>query len=252
MTHAYAMIDYEEHWSSSIDTYRSHPTSRHRRRFVMKCLQRIQPHRGQFVFDYGCGAGILLDEIRYAHGLREIDTGGCDISQAGIAVARRRLPGGTFFGYEFPDLRRGIDVAITSEVIEHTVRYRDVLAWLVDHLLPGGHLIVTTPGSTMDPPDRYYGHTQHFKLEELTSLLGELGCTIEVASYWGFPFFALQKWVTRRNFDRIRDSFMHGELDAKKSAIFTAAYYAYLVHDLIPKGPQIFIHARKAGPAMQG
>lgn len=241
------VIDYEEHWSSSVETYKNHPTSRHRRRFVMNQLRKIRPRPGQLVFDYGSGAGILLEQIKSEFGLRDADLAGCDISRAGVCVARRRLPDAAFFAQEFPEFRREIDVAITSEVIEHTSRYKDVLAWMIQHLRPGGDLIVTTPGGTMDPPDEYYGHIQHFTLEELTSILEELGCTVRVARYWGYPFFTLQKWITKRNFDSIRDKYMHGELDIRKKAIFTATYYAYYLHDLVSKGPQIFIHAQKNG-----
>jgi SAM-dependent methyltransferase len=242
---AHPVIDYEEHWSSSVDTYRNHPTSRHRRRFILNRLRRISPAHGQFIFDYGCGAGILLEEIRDEFMLRDRDLGGCDISRAGVAAAQARLPGGLFFAEEFPGLDRQIDIAITSEVIEHTAQYREIIAWLASNLRAGGHLIITTPGGTMDPPDEYYGHIQHFTVPRLTSILEETGCTPVVARNWGFPFFTAQKWVTRRNFESIRDAYMHGELNARKRAIFAAAYAAYHVHDLIPAGPQIFIHARK-------
>ena len=239
------VIDYEEHWSSSVETYKSHPTSRHRRRFVMSCLRGIRLRPGMFVFDYGSGAGLVLEQIWSQLGMPDQDLGGCDISHAGIAAARKRLPGGTFIAGEFPELRRKIDVAITSEVIEHTAEYREVLAWLADHMKPGGHLIITTPGATLDPPDQYYGHIQHFTLQHLGEVLGELGFTICTARYWGFPFFTLQKWVTKRNFDRIRDQYMHGELNLKKKAIFAFTYYTYFVRNLFPKGSQIFIHAWK-------
>jgi 2-polyprenyl-3-methyl-5-hydroxy-6-metoxy-1,4-benzoquinol methylase len=239
------VIDYEQHWASSVETYKSHPTSRHRRRFVMSRLRAIKPARGMFVFDYGAGAGLLLEQIRDAFGLADADLGGCDISHTGMSEAQKRLPGGTFIAREYPEVPRPIDIAITSEVIEHTAEYRKVLEWLALHLKPGGDLIITTPGGTMDPPDEYYGHIQHFTLEQLEGILKELGLEIIVSRYWGFPFFTLQKWVTRRNFDRIRDRYMHGGLDRRKKAIFTATYYAYFVHDLASKGPQIFIHARK-------
>ena len=239
------VIDYEQHWASSVETYKSHPTSRHRRRFVMKRLHALEPKRGMFVFDYGAGAGLLLEQIRDTFGLSDSDLGGCDISHTGMSEAQKRLPGGTFIAREYPDITRPIDIAITSEVIEHTAEYEKVLEWLTSHLKPGGDLIITTPGGTMDPPDEYYGHIQHFTLEQLERILEALGMEIVVSRYWGFPFFTLQKWVTRRNFDRIRERYMHGGLDRRKKAIFTATYYAYFVHDLASKGPQIFIHARK-------
>ena len=239
------VIDYEEHWAGSVETYRSHPTSRHRRRFVMNRLSTIRPKPGMFVFDYGVGVGLLLEQVRNAFGLTDGDLGGCDISHTGISEALKRMPGGTFIAREYPDIARPIDIAITSEVIEHTAEYRKVLQWLATHLKPGGDLIITTPGGTMDPPDEYYGHIQHFTLEQLEEILRGLGMEIVVSRYWGFPLFTLQKWVTRRNFDRIRDRYMHGGLDRRKRAIFTATYYAYFIHDLASKGPQIFIHARK-------
>lgn len=215
----------------------------------MNCVRRLRLQPGNFVFDYGSGAGLLLEQISHETGLPENDVGGCDISHAGVDAARKRLPGGTFIAEEFPRLSRKIDVAITSEVIEHTAEYRRVLAWMSENIADGGHLIITTPGGTMDPPDEYYGHIQHFTLGQLTGILEELGFTVLTARYWGYPFFTLQKWVTRKNFDRIRDSYMHGDLNLKKKSIFTATYYAYFVHDLLSKGPQIFIHARKSEPA---
>lgn len=211
----------------------------------MNRLSTIRPKPGMFVFDYGVGVGLLLEQVRNAFGLTDGDLGGCDISHTGISEALKRMPGGTFIAREYPDIARPIDIAITSEVIEHTAEYRKVLQWLATHLKPGGDLIITTPGGTMDPPDEYYGHIQHFTLEQLEEILRGLGMEIVVSRYWGFPLFTLQKWVTRRNFDRIRDRYMHGGLDRRKRAIFTATYYAYFIHDLASKGPQIFIHARK-------
>ena len=245
MKAAHSVIDYEEHWADSVATYRSHPTSRHRRRFVMDRLHEIKPCAGNFIFDYGSGPGLLLEQIKTEFALPDQDLGGCDISHTGIDKARQRLAGGRFFVGEYPELDRQIDVAITSEVIEHTAEYRRVLEWMSRHLRPGGDLIITTPGGTMDPPDEYYGHIQHFTLAQLTTILGELGFTVRLARYWGFPLFTLQKWVTKRNFDSIRDNYMHGELDWKKRAIFNATYYAYFVHDVVSMGPQIFIHAQK-------
>ena len=242
---AASVIDYEEHWSHSVATYSNHPTSRHRRRFVMDTLNRIKPRSGMFVFDYGSGPGLLLEQIKETYGLPERDLGGCDISYTGISKARQRLGGGVFFVGEYPQLNRKIDIAITSEVIEHTPEYRRVLEWMSQHLRPGGDLIITTPGGTMDPPDQYYGHIQHFTLPQLTSILTELGFKVKVARQWGFPLFSLQKWVTKRNFDTIRENYMHGELDWKKRAIFKASYYAYFLHDVLSMGPQIFIHAQK-------
>jgi SAM-dependent methyltransferase len=214
-------------------------------------LRTVRMNAKTFVFDYGCGPGLLLDQIRSRYEIPERNLGGCDISEAGIERAAARFPRGDFHVGEFPRPRRPIDIAITSEVIEHTADYRKILEWLGQNMRAGGDLIITTPGGTLDPLDHYPGHVQHFTLPRLTAILEELDFTVEVARYWGFPFVTLQKWVTKRNFDRIRDSHMHGEMNWRKKALFTAAYYAYLLHDLVPTGPQIFIHARKNGPVIR-
>ncbi len=238
-------VDYDQHWAEGIDTYRSHPTSRHRRRFVIKTLAKCSITPATFVFDYGCGAGLVLSDAQRAFGLCNEQLGGCDISEVGIGRAREAIPSPHFYVGAFPEPGKPIDIAICTEVIEHTAEYEHMLRWIAEHLGPAGHLILTTPGVPMDPPDEFYGHVQHFEIDRLIATLEDCGFAIVTARLWGFPFFSLQKWVTKHQFDRIRKGFMHGGLDAGKRILFEIAYRLYFVHDWIPLGPQIFIHARK-------
>jgi len=46
-------------------------------------------------------------------------------------------------------------------------------------------------------------------------------------------------------FDRIRKNYLEGTLTLRKKIVFTIAYFVYVLHDLIPFGPQIYIVARK-------
>lgn len=241
------VIDYNTHWAESLETYRNHPTSRHRRRFVMRALRTIPWSENSFVFDYGCGAGLMLEEVQGRFGLRNDQLSGCDISETAIGLVTSRFPGGRFSRGEFPELERPIDVAICTEVIEHTAEYARVVEWLHRHLRPGGWLILTTPGTPMDPPDAFYGHVQHFDLRELRTLLEATGFEVVYAARWGWPLFTLQKWITKRHFDSVREGFMEGALSIKKRALFGAAYWAYMVHDWLPWGPQIFVRAVRTG-----
>lgn len=239
-------IDFDRHWAQSLDTYRTHPTSRHRRRFIMRTITKDLAHPHAFFFDYGCGTGILLNAIRERYALADTQFGGCDLSSEAIKASRKEILSPYFYNESFPEIDRPIDFAVASEVIEHTPDYEEILSWLWRNLRTSGLLAVTTPGGRMDPPDVYYGHTQHFRLQELAQLLERIGFSLRIARYWGFPFFNLQKWITRRNFDNIREQYMTGGLNTKKRILFNLSYYLYFIHDLIPFGPQIFILAQKS------
>ncbi len=241
-----ALLDFEEHWSTALDTYRVHPTSRHRRRFVIRSLRRRNFNRDTFMFDYGCGPGIILEDIKNTFNLADGQLGGCDISCEAIKQVRARFDSPHFFCSSYPDLDRPIDVAICTEVIEHTREYKDVLQWIAFHVRPGGTFVLTAPGVPMDPPDRYYGHVQHFELDTLTAILRDLDFEVEHACLWGFPLFSLQKFITKHHFERIKNGFMTGSISVKKKLFFGLAYRMYFIHDLIPRGPQIFIRAKAA------
>lgn len=238
-------IDYDQHWSESVETYANHPTSRHRRRFVFREMGRCGVHRDSFIFDYGCGVGLILEEMMRRFHLSPEQVGGSDISKVGVEAARARTGSPYLFHEEFPKLPKPIDVAVCTEVIEHIEDYQEVLRWLHKNLKSGGHLILTTPGVPMDPPDEFYGHLRHYKLTQLIAELQSIGFEVDVGRLWGFPFFSLQKWITKTHFDRIREDFMSGELGIKKKMIFNIAYVVYYVHDLIDSGPQIFIRATR-------
>jgi SAM-dependent methyltransferase len=247
--------DYEAHnkavfeklWDTGTETYESHPTTRHRRRFVMKALKyalattKDQP----FLFDYGCGTGALLREAQALYGLADAQLGGCDLSDKAIEVSTAHIDSPHFYIGKYPELNKAIDVAICTEVIEHTPEYERILSWVYEHLRPGGSFILTTPGVPMDPPDESYGHTQHFVLSELCDVMRRIGFELPEARRWGFPLFSLQKAITKRMFSQIEKHVIDSPMGPAKRLVFRTAYYAYLVHDVIPRGPQIFIRAIK-------
>jgi hypothetical protein len=167
------------------------------------------------------------------------------VSTTAIELVQSHFQSPHFVLGEFPSMARPIDVAICTEVIEHTGEYARVLRWLFEHMRTGGQLILTTPGTPMDPPDVFYGHIQHFQLRELTALLRTTGFEVDYARRWGFPLFTLQKWITRTNFEAVKSGFMEGGLSPRKRRIFGVAYCAYFIHDWIPWGPQLFVRAQK-------
>ncbi|MCL5271029.1 MAG: class I SAM-dependent methyltransferase [bacterium] len=241
------VVNYDEYWAGPMDIYFNHPTNRHRRRFLRNAVRAYAVPKPRFVFDYGCGVGINLVHLRDWLALEDDRLGGYDVSESAIAEVRKSIESPYLYAGSPPPLERPIDLAVCTEVIEHTTEYMAILTWLYDHLAPGGRLILTTPGIPMDPPDVFYGHVQHFRLAELVERLKGIGFAIDQARNWGFPLFSLQKWITRRFFDKVRANYMEGPLTPKMKFVFNAAYIAYFVHDLIPMGPQIYIRAAKPG-----
>ncbi|MBI5094045.1 MAG: class I SAM-dependent methyltransferase [Candidatus Hydrogenedentes bacterium] len=235
---------FQRFWKGDIQVYESHPTSRHRRRFVLESLRRLAVTSELFLFDYGCGSGAVLRDAKALLQLRDAQLGGCDLSPEAIEIVQRQFQSPDFFVGSYPELTRPIDVAVCTEVIEHTPEYSLILEWLHRHLKPGGMLILTTPSVPMDPPDATYGHTQHFVLAELRVLLEDIGFHIEYAARWGFPFFTLQKYITARCYRQIEKHVLDTPLSPSKRALFALVYYLYFIHDFIPLGPQIFIRAR--------
>jgi 2-polyprenyl-3-methyl-5-hydroxy-6-metoxy-1,4-benzoquinol methylase len=236
---------YDNLWSVGVGVYEAHPTGRHRRRFINKALRSVEFNEKTRIFDYGCGTGVLLRDLKSSCQLKDTQLSGCDISSQSIKMVREHFPEGSFYEEACPDLTEPFSVFICSEVLEHTSEYEKILVWASEHLGEGGIGVITTPGTPMDPPDVSYGHIQHFEVEDITRILKRLNLQVLIARRWGFPFFTLQKMLTKRYFKQVENSFIEGGLPFWKRMIFNFAYGVYFLHDLIPKGPQIFILFKK-------
>jgi hypothetical protein len=82
-------------------------------------------------------------------------------------------------------------------------------------------------------------------MKELELILKKEGFKVNKSFLWGFPLFTLQKYITNINFKNIQKNYLEGELSLKKKFVFDITYLFYFVHDLIKKGPQIYIIASK-------
>ena len=125
-----SVIDYDEHWASSGVSYSFQPTVRHRMRFILNSLQRLPLDNDTFVFDYGCGMGACLQAIQDRFGLRGNQLGGCDVSARGLAITKGRVESSYILHGAYPQLDKLCDIAVCSEVIEHTDEYREILGWI--------------------------------------------------------------------------------------------------------------------------
>jgi 2-polyprenyl-3-methyl-5-hydroxy-6-metoxy-1,4-benzoquinol methylase len=238
--------DPDTYWKITENSYPYYPTVRHRKRFIVNSLKElIAQNKNLFVFDYGCGEGSVLNEVKRQFQLRDRQLGGCDISKRAVGIAKREVHSPYLYCGAFPELYKKCDVIICSEVIEHTKNYLDVLRWIKNNIADGGFLILSTQAGKIHASDKYTGHTQHFDISQLNSMLRQLEFKIEYSRQWGFPFFSLQKYVTDLSFDSVRKNYLEGALSVNKRFVFGVAYLLYFINNLMDAGPQIYIIASK-------
>ena len=248
MSTPHALDPYEQHWNNRDDTYVRYPTVRHRHRLVLKAAYKAigADHSKALVFDYGCGVGLMLDDLR-RRGLLASQLAGNDLSHSALAITQAKIPDcQSLFLDAYPQMDRRHSLILCSEVIEHSTEYAKIIDWISDHMAPGGTLVLSTQGGPRFGIDDYSGHTQHFSLDGLKKLLENSGLDVQQARRWGFPFFSLQKRVADLHFDGVRQSFLEARPSRPVDTLFKAAYAAYFLHDAIPFGPQLFLVARKS------
>jgi len=96
---------------------------------------------GDTLLEVGCGYGYLLDEAR-AYFDRRVGT---EFSLDGAEIAR--ATGAEVFvgGIEQISAERKFDTVLAVQVIEHVYQPLAFVKQLINHTLPGGHIIIATP-----------------------------------------------------------------------------------------------------------
>lgn len=241
-----AMEKKNDFWDNIDTSYPQYPTVRHRLRFILKMMKRFsRPAKESFVFDYGCGTGDIVLAVKNKYQLKDDQLGGSDMSEKSIKFCRDKFDSPFFYQEMYPVLEKKCDVIICSEVVEHATNYREILRWVYDNLQTGGVFLLSTQGGKMHKIDEYSGHVHTFKIEDLKTILEGLGFETIYARRWGFPLFTWQKMLTDINFNKIKDSYLEGELSVFKRMFFNFVYLMYFVEDVVNLGPQLYICARK-------
>jgi 2-polyprenyl-3-methyl-5-hydroxy-6-metoxy-1,4-benzoquinol methylase len=143
------------------------------------------------VLDLGCGNG-CLSHLMAEQGYEVV---GLDLSEGGIAIARRSFPECKFIQgdiYDLPDERQldSFDIVTSVEVIEHLFFPRELVRYAQKCLKPSGRLILTTPYhgylknlalAVSGKMDKHFtalwdmGHVKFFSVATLTALLQSEG-----------------------------------------------------------------------------
>jgi SAM-dependent methyltransferase len=166
---------------------------------------------GARVVEFGSGTGEFADEFcRRYPGAAYL---GLDLSQTGVEISRRRVPGGNFFQRDLLQPRDSdpwfgfrATHAICSEVLEHLDEPRVFLRSALAYLSPGCKLIVTVPSGPMCAFYQVIGHRRHYTSREMSGLLQSAGFRIEKAYDAGFPFFNLFRLFISWRGDKLMES----------------------------------------------
>jgi hypothetical protein len=125
---------------------------------------------------------------------------GIELSETGVAIARRRLPRAIFLrrdllsaqdtAIEYPGFATH---AVCSEVLEHVDDPVLLLKNARGYMAEGCRLIVTVPGGPKSAFDIYIGHRRHYSPADLSDVLRAAGFSVSFAMGAGFPFFNLYR-----------------------------------------------------------
>ena len=162
--------------------------------------------KGMRVLDAGCGNGYYAGEF-LKRGCRVV---GVDLSESGVAQARRQFTQGRFEVVPVDDELLGhlgedpFDLVISTEVIEHLMWPKKFVAAIYRALKPGGRFVVTTPYhgylkalaiAASGKADLHYnplwdgGHIKFWSRRTTTVLLEQAGFrNVQFAGAGRFPY----------------------------------------------------------------
>ena len=237
-------LEYNRQWKELDDFILFNPGARHRRRWILRELDRIPFFK---LLDAGCGNGELLIAIK-RHMPSAKGMSGVDISSHVIEQNKIRLPEVNFqvLDLENQSLEETFDVIVCSEVIEHLENRRIAFRNLSSMLVPTGTLLLTSPTGHIYTTEKHFGHITHPNLQEIAELAIENGFRIMKTRNWGFPFYNFTKWATNLNSDWAIKNFASGRYSLSSKIVSHLCYFGnFLNLPSSAQGCQLFIRLQK-------
>lgn len=157
--------------------------------------RRLPPlDRSTVVLELGAGQGAVA--ARLAERARYI---GVEPDPASRAVATGRLPTHARMLADVDEVDTPADVLCSFEVLEHLDDDVGTLRRWLEHLRPGGTVVVSVPAwpERFGPWDRAAGHVRRYDVPDLVETLEGAGLVDVVVEAYGFPLASVV--------DRLRD-----------------------------------------------
>jgi SAM-dependent methyltransferase len=162
----------------------------------------IPTARALKALEVGCGTGVLRDQLE---AVTAWDVDMTDLHLDALRCARRGR--GRVLYYDILEQRAGFvaayDVVILFDVLEHIDATQPFLDAVLNHVKPGGFLLVNVPalGSLFSAYDRAAGHLRRYDRLALAAELAPSRLEIRDMRYWGLslvPLLALRKLLLSR------------------------------------------------------
>ncbi len=180
-------LDPETHWRLNCRDY-----VRYELPLMERLWARFPPPPGALVGEIGCGRGSLLTVL----GERGYRARGVDLSPSAVAFCRSKGLE-VVEGVDLGDVH-DLDVAASFQVIEHVIDPRAFVRRMIEHVRPGGLVVITTENAWTSQATFSRGlsllsgriprfrtespHTFVFQGKHLVRLLQEEGCDMAEAS----------------------------------------------------------------------
>ncbi len=172
----------------------SHFWMRWRAAVALRLMDSIGVHRRDplTALDIGSGAGGFRRQLERATAWT------VDITDLNLDALRAAQPGrGRILYYDAtersPRLVRSYNAVFLFDVSEHVERPGELLAAALEHLRPGGHLVVNVPAlqTLFSAYDVAQGHFRRYTRASLSAELRDLPCRLESIRYWGLALVPL-------------------------------------------------------------
>ncbi len=154
------------------------------------------------VLEVGCGSGVLANQVE---AVTRWTVDGTDLNASALERCRPRRGRSLYYDVteERPDILGRYDAVVLFDVIEHLAEPRTLLRSALQHVRPGGLLLVNVPAlpSLTSAYDRAAGHLRRYTRRALARELDGLGVEARVLRYWGMalvPLLLVRKLVLAR------------------------------------------------------
>ena len=139
------------------------------------------------VLDVGCGGG---DTLAALAATGRYTLAGCDVSDAALELARRRVPGARLLALDVQRaaLDERFDLVLSVQVVEHLPDDEAALAHMAR--MARRWVLVSTMQGRMRASERAIGHVRNYAAGELPAKMERAGLHTERVWGWGFPFYS--------------------------------------------------------------